>query len=396
MLFNARVRTVAAGLLALGVTATPAHAEEISEPRLLGATVIPPDLTVDGTMVGSLSGIDYDPETGDYLLVTDDRSENDPSRFFRAEIDVDGSGVHGVDFTAAHILRQPNGDAYPNRDDFVSRPCPDPRADCARTGSVDPESIRLDPVTGDVWWTTEGERVVDGDLVVLQNPQVRLADPGGTTVRALPTPRTLTMSASEVGPRRNLTFEGLTLTPNGRVVTAMEGPLYQDGPVPTAEEGAVVRFTVTNRHGVQLAQYGYPLEPLFAAPEPADGTADQGVSEILADPERPGSYIVVERAFVEGSGNKVRLYRATTARATDISGAAAIPDMHREPRLMAKELLLDLDDLDLAEAGLDHVDNIEGVTWGPELPSGERTLLLISDDNFSDNQETQLIALAVD
>ncbi|WP_199493386.1 esterase-like activity of phytase family protein [Marinitenerispora sediminis] len=396
MLVKNSVRGIVAGLLALGVTATPAHAEQSSEPRLLGATVIPSDLTADGTLVGSLSGIDYDAASGEYLLVTDDRSEQDPARFFRAEIDVDASGVHGVDVTTAHLLRQPNGATYPNRDDFVSEPCPDPRAACARNGSVDPESIRLDPRTGDVWWTTEGERVVNGDHVVLQNPQVRVSDPDGTTVRALPTPRTLHMSASETGPRRNLTFEGLTFTPNGRVVTAMEGPLYQDGPVPTADEGAVVRFTVTTRHGTQLAQYGYPLEPLFAAPEPADGTADQGVSEILADPEQPGSYIVVERAYVAGSGNKVRLYRATTARATDISGVPAIPGMDRAPRLMAKELLVDLDDLDLAAAGLDHVDNIEGVTWGPELESGERTLLLISDDNFSESQETQLIALAVD
>jgi hypothetical protein len=41
------------------------------------------------------------------------------------------------------------------------------------------------------------------------------------------------------------------------------------------------------------------------------------------------------------------------------------------------------------------VDNIEGLTWGPRRVDGARTLVLVSDDNFSDKQVTQLVALAV-
>jgi hypothetical protein len=57
---------------------------------------------------------------------------------------------------------------------------------------------------------------------------------------------------------------------------------------------------------------------------------------------------------------------------------------------VTKKLLVDLDTL-----GLPKVDNVEGVTWGPTLPDGERTLLLVSDNNFSASQITQVIALAV-
>ncbi len=41
---------------------------------------------------------------------------------------------------------------------------------------------------------------------------------------------------------------------------------------------------------------------------------------------------------------------------------------------------------------LDRLDNTEGMTWGPVLPNGNRSLVFISDDNFSARQITQLLA----
>ncbi|MDX2939877.1 esterase-like activity of phytase family protein [Streptomyces ipomoeae] len=40
------------------------------------------------------------------------------------------------------------------------------------------------------------------------------------------------------------------------------------------------------------------------------------------------------------------------------------------------------------------VDNVEGITLGPRLPDGRRTVLLVSDDNFSAVQTTQFLAFA--
>jgi len=42
------------------------------------------------------------------------------------------------------------------------------------------------------------------------------------------------------------------------------------------------------------------------------------------------------------------------------------------------------------------IDNIEGMTFGPELPDGRQTLVIVSDNNFSPGQFTQFIVLAVD
>ncbi|WP_328460094.1 hypothetical protein [Streptomyces sp. NBC_00448] len=35
------------------------------------------------------------------------------------------------------------------------------------------------------------------------------------------------------------------------------------------------------------------------------------------------------------------------------------------------------------------------MTWGPTLPNGERTLVLVSDDNFSEDAVTQIVALGI-
>lgn len=38
------------------------------------------------------------------------------------------------------------------------------------------------------------------------------------------------------------------------------------------------------------------------------------------------------------------------------------------------------------------IDNIEGMTFGPPLPDGRQTLLIVSDNNFSPEQFTQFVA----
>ncbi|NGY85135.1 esterase-like activity of phytase family protein (plasmid) [Bacillus megaterium] len=45
--------------------------------------------------------------------------------------------------------------------------------------------------------------------------------------------------------------------------------------------------------------------------------------------------------------------------------------------------------------GLSVLDNIEGISWGPKLPNGHDSLVLVSDDNFNRNQVTQFLAFEV-
>jgi hypothetical protein len=56
---------------------------------------------------------------------------------------------------------------------------------------------------------------------------------------------------------------------------------------------------------------------------------------------------------------------------------------------LRKRLLLNLEDLEI------DLDNLEGLAFGPKLSDGSQTLLLVSDDNFSDLQITQFLLFKV-
>jgi hypothetical protein len=385
-MFRRSLALAAVAVLATGLTAGAAAASP-SRVRLLGEQIVPLNLPFQGTTVGGLSSIDRDPRTGQYVLISDDRSAINPARFYTARIDVDAAGIHSVDFTGTHPFLRPDGKTYPTIKDWTATPCTASRAACDRDGTVDPEELRVDPWTGDITWSQEGERILTPPTTLL-DPSIRQARPDGSYVGQYPLPANERMTTDNIGPRQNQTLEGITYAAAGTLlVSELEDPLLQDGPNPTAMSGALTRITVQSRFGPVLAQYAYPLDPLFApSPSPND---TNGVSSMVAyDPFDPTRYLMVERAFVTGVGNKVRVYEIDTKGATDVKDVASLAGGKIKP--VTKKLLVDLDTL-----GLPKVDNIEGVTWGPTLPDGERTLLLVSDNNFSAGQITQVIALAV-
>jgi hypothetical protein len=355
--------------------------------RLVGSATVPNDQTVDGVPVGGLSGIDRD-ATGQYVLVSDDdRATPRLARIHTARITLDrpenaAAASVGVQITGTRPLLRPDG-----------RPFAPPAltsADAA-TSAVDPEGIRVDPHTGDYWWCQEGARFLDASLpATLVAPSIQAAHPDGSFVGKIPLPGNQYFSFDQHGPRHNETLEGLTFARNGTaVVSVLESPLFQDGPQPSTTRGGLVRVTVQTRDGHTEAQYAYPVEPLFAAPTPPTGAASTGVPDILAtNPGADSRYLVLERTFVAGAGNKIRIFEANTSRATNITDVDSLATTPVQP--VRKRLLVDLNQL-----GLPHIDNIEAMAWGPTLPTGERTLILVSDNNFSSRQITQVIALAI-
>lgn len=194
------------------------------------------------------------------------------------------------------------------------------------------------------------------------------------------------------GTRSNLAFEGLSLSPSGRWLTAIvESPLHQDGDEPSFERGASVRllrWDLTTR--AEPAEYFYPVEPMR---RPSNGTptgGNNGVSELVSlDDER---LLVLERAYVplaEGQG-------PSTVRIFEVLLPAEPPHPGAPPPALTKSLVLDLDEIvPKLEPGAQSLDNLEGMTLGPELPSGEKSLLLVSDDNFRAEQRTMFLAFRV-
>jgi hypothetical protein len=197
------------------------------------------------------------------------------------------------------------------------------------------------------------------------------------------------------GPRHNLGLEGLSFTPSHDALwLGMESALTEDGPTATPTAGTVARFSKFDRDGKLLGQYAYPVDPIQAVP--TGKNADNGVTEILAlDQNR---LLVLERSGVEGADGiwtlYVRVYEAEVGNATDVAGIAALAGADYRP--MTKRLLLDLSKLpELGSAELPKIDNIEGVSFGPPLPNGHRSLVLVSDNNFNPDQITQFLAFEV-
>ncbi|MFB9906618.1 esterase-like activity of phytase family protein [Allokutzneria oryzae] len=360
-------------------SAAPATARP-SGVRLIGEHIVPFAQDYRGTTVGGLSGIDYDPKTGTYVLISDDRSDRQPARFYTAKIDITKDALRGFEITGTKPFLRADGSTYPP-------------LSAGGGQTPDPEDIRIDPWTGDYWWSSEGDRI-PGATPVLIDPSLRAAKKDGRFVRELPLAPNLKMSAQDVGPRRNAVLEGLTFAAAGSlVVSSMEGPLFQDGPEATLTEGALTRITVQDRFaGRVLSQFAYPLDKVHAAPNPAGGFFVNGVDAILAANQYdPTKYLVMERSFSTGAtpANSIRIYEVDTTGATDVKRIDSLKG-DKKVKPVRKRLLVDLASLKLST-----VDNVEGMSWGPTLPTGERTLVLVSDDNFAKNQVTQVIALAV-
>jgi len=336
----------------------------VSSLRLIGQQVLPRRLDYAGTVVGGLSGVDYDAKTDTYVLISDDRTSTDSGgapRLYTAKLAFDATAFTGVTFTSVVNMRQPDGNVYPK--------VPDAKA-------ADPESVRIDPVTGNWVWLSEGERTLTSTPARLINPFIREITPQGAHVREYALPPMFQMSAEELGPRGNLTFEGLSFSPDGQGAwVIMEGALIQDDAAPTPTTGSASRLTRFDRaSGVATAQFVYPIEKVQAAPSPAGQFTVNGPTEILA--LSATRFLVLERSFSVGVvGNQVRLYEIDVANATNVLASASLTGAVP----VTKKLVLDFETLKTQLGG---IANLEGLSFGPRLANGKRSLVVVADDNF--------------
>jgi Esterase-like activity of phytase len=81
------------------------------------------------------------------------------------------------------------------------------------------------------------------------------------------------------------------------------------------------------------------------------------------------------------AGNTTKLYSVAIPGAANVDGVDSIAGL--DVRTVEKMELLNLDVLGIP------LDNVEGMTIGPRLPDGRRSLVLVSDNNFAASQFTQ-------
>lgn len=78
----------------------------------LGQSRVEFGATFDGTVIGGLSGISYDAGRQLYYVISDDRSEKNPARFYTARLSLSDKGIDGVAFTATHPLLDESGTPF--------------------------------------------------------------------------------------------------------------------------------------------------------------------------------------------------------------------------------------------------------------------------------------------
>jgi hypothetical protein len=340
----------AVGALATAVLlfAAPAGAHDVDHLRFRGQAIVPTGTTFAGTTVGGLSSITYDRRQGVYYAVSDDQSQLQPARFYTLGLGVrDGRLTDGdVHFRDVTTLLAPDGNPYP-------------------PASLDPEGLAL---TGDrrLILTSEG---IPASLI---DPFVRRYSLGGRFLADLRIPRAFRVTADRSsGVRPNLGFESAGVSRDGRhLYTAAENALYQDGPAATVANGSPARILRYDlRTGRAERQWFYETDPVAEPPVPPTQFSVNGVVELL--PLGHDRLIAMERSFsvgAPGTGNTIKLYEVA------LRGGTA-----------HKRLLLDLDDLGIP------LDNVEGLTFGPRLKGGRRSLVLVSDNNFAATQFTQFL-----
>ena len=144
--------------------------------------------------------------------------------------------------------------------------------------TADPESLRLNPATGNLLWPNEGQRSAAG----LHNPSVREMTAAGAHLRDLSVPARFMPAGSAAGTaaggsgiRNNLAFESLTLSTDGRTLyTATENALVRDGAAASTVQASPSRFpSFALASGNAGAGYLYNVAPVVLPPKPAGGLA---------------------------------------------------------------------------------------------------------------------------
>ncbi|MBW4520313.1 MAG: esterase-like activity of phytase family protein [Scytolyngbya sp. HA4215-MV1] len=329
-----------------------------------------PKQSFQGTPVGGLSGMTYDAKLGKLYAISDDRSDFAPARFYTLNLSLDTQQpdaikIAEVKVETVTVLKGEDGQPYAK-------------------GTIDPEGIALSPERS-LFISSEGV-THDGIPPFVNAYNLK----SGQWRQSLPIPKRYLPGVTEdkqpIGVADNLGFEALTISASSsgsgepfRVFTATESSLAQDQEPTMPEQGAknrLLHYLVEDGRSLLLSEHLYQLDA------PPEGAKYHGLCELLAI-DQGGHFLSLERSFGGVFGAKV--FQVTTGGATDTANIASFKNGMKGVQPIRKQLLTNLGLLDLP------LDNLEGMTLGPRLPDGSRSLLLVSDDNFREEQVTQFL-----
>ena len=326
--------------------------------------VIKDSIEFKNTLIGGLSGIDYN--NGMYYMVIDD---DESPRIITATIDINKDKISEINFLDVIHLK----DSIP----FF------------KENAMDLESVFVDK-NNHINITSEGSIKND------KNPLIFSVNSQGNFVGAYPVLEQFKANSISK-PRHNATFEASceSFDKLGFWI-GMEGVLESDGEAPSQlKNNPPARITYySSKTKDATVQFVYPLDYIE---RPSKGGFNvNGITAMLEYAKN--EFLVVERAYQSGygiKGNVVRIYKVVLTK--DTTNTIYMKSLKEEQYLpIKKELVFDFDMIrDKLTDGI--IDNIEGITLGPELPNGNQSIILVSDDNFQKfgKQLNQFILLEI-
>ncbi|MFE1745263.1 Calx-beta domain-containing protein [Coleofasciculus sp. H7-2] len=309
--------------------------------KFIGGSTFDSAYNYSGTTVGGLSGITYDAATNTYYAISDAKNDvNGAVRFYTLNIDLSSGSLGTINFTGVTTLKDSGGTPF-------------------AANISDTEGIALTS-GGNAFISSEG--IFSSTNAQPFINQFNLTTGNQNLSLSIPSPKFDVSADTTQGVRSNKAFESLTITPDQQVLfTATEVALEQDGLAPTGSAGSPSRIL---RYDLLTSNPG--AEFLY------NTDAGNGISELLALDNN--TFLAIDRFVNPFSGGSLRLYQVSLQGATDISSFPTLPGSGITP--VKKTLIADFQASNLP------LGNFEGMTLGPTLPNGKRSLVLVSDNNF--------------
>jgi hypothetical protein len=340
-----------------------------------------PSQIIEGTQLGGLSAIAYDARRDLLYVLSDDHGGMTSPHFYTLSLDLatdslvtdslaTGSTqprIKDIEVESVTFFTDAQGTPYP-------------------ANALDPEGLALSP-QDTLYVASEGLNPQE------IQPLLSEFDLKGQFQHQLPVPQRFQVAIDpqsrrqQRGVQSNMGLESLTLAPAGigvngqllRLFTANEAPLVQDLDPELEAEGGRNRFLhyyLGAGPPVLLAEYLYPLETVPFA-------LINGLSEILAL-DNGGHFLALERALTP-FGFQIKLFEISLAGASDISARSSLQGNLNNINKIQKRLVLNFNDLEVP------LRNLEGISFGPQLPDGSQSLILVSDNNFNGQESTQFL-----
>jgi len=330
--------------------------------QFLDEYVVPENFKFQNEIYGGISGVDY---TKDELLMVNDSPSN--PLIFKARLKLNGFQVETITFKS--VIKLQNNIFF-------------------EKNALDMESIRYD---GDGYLiSTEGS--INSGL----SPRIFKVSKTAEFIKSYLLPDYF-MATGNNQPRHNGVFEGLSNSINSSGFWfANELPLKKDGKSPKLyNTNSPIRLSFFDHKEEKVTrQYAMDLDRITKIP--LLPYSINGLTEILQIGKN--TFLVLERSYSAGhksQGNKVKLYLVDVSEATDIHAIAQLEVASSKDIIYAeKSLIFDFKSIkrNLTKGS---VDNLEGLCFGPILPNGNSSIIVVSDNNFNKfgTQLNQIILL---